>query len=113
MDSVTDLDLDESFDIHLDSGNDLALTTGAEQIEQSVAIDVRDELQNFVGSKVTADNAAILSERVRQAINDDPQLVDTKRVSFDEYDKRTNTASFTIVTVTNDEYEIELSDNAI
>jgi hypothetical protein len=113
MDSVTDLDLNEDFDIHLDSGGDLALTSGIAQIEQSVAIDVRDELQNFIGSNVTADDAAMLREKVRQAINDDPQLVDAQRVSFDTFDQRTNTASFTIVAVTNNEFTIDLPINAI
>lgn len=108
-DYPTDLDLDESKDIHLDSANDLELTSGVAQIEQSVGIDVMDELEAFIGGRVTGKNVGLLEERVRGALNDDPQLSEVLTVDITQYDRRTDSVEMVIKVVDDDNFTIEVS----
>lgn len=105
----TDLDLNEQRDVHLDGANDLALTSGIEQLQQSTAIDVFDELQAFVGGRLTGENLGLLEERVRQGLNDDPQLADIRNVTVEEYDRGAQTVTLAISVVGDDDFELELS----
>jgi hypothetical protein len=104
----TDLDLNSEKDIHLDTTGDLTLTSGIEQLQQSVAIDVMDELDEFIGGRVTGKNIGLLEERLRQALNDDPQLSDVQNVNVEEYNRRTNTLTVTILTIENDEFTLPI-----
>jgi len=102
----TDLDLDPDKDIHLDGANDLALVSGVDQLKQSVAIDVMDEIQDFIGGRVTGRNIGLLEERLRQAFNDDPQLDEVVSVNITQYDQRTNELTIEAKTIENEEFTL-------
>lgn len=103
----TDLDLDPDKDIHLDGANDLALVSEEDQLRQSVAIDAMDEIQDFIGGRVTGRNIGLLEERLRQAFNDDPQLDDVVSVNITQYDKRTDELTIEAKTIENEEFTLE------
>lgn len=109
VDYPTDLDLDDSKDIHLDGANDLATVSGVDQLSQSVAIDVMDEIQDFIGGRVTGKNIGLLEERIRQGLNDDPQLSEVQAVNIEEYDRRDNSITMKIVTIENKDFTIEVT----
>jgi len=103
----TDLDLDSSKDIHLSGANDLSLVSGEDQLKQSVAIDAMDEIQEFIGGRVTGKNVGLLEERLRQAFNDDPQLDEVVSVNVVEYDRRTDALTIEATTVENEDFTLE------
>lgn len=109
VDYPTDLDLDDSKDIHLNGANDLATVSGVDQLSQSVAIDVMDEIQDFIGGRVTGKNIGLLEERIRQGLNDDPQLSEVQAVNIEEYDRRDNSITMEIVTIENKDFTIEVT----
>lgn len=103
----TDLDLNSDKDIHLDGANDLALVGGERQLRQSVAIDAMDEIQEFIGGRVTGKNVGLLEERLRQAFNDDPQLDEVVSVNVVEYDRRTDELTIEATTIENEDFTLE------
>ena len=105
----TDFDLNSDKDIHLDGANDIALVSGVSQLEQSVAIDVMDEIQEFIGGRVTGKNVGLLEERLRQGLNDDPQLDRVVSVNVVEYDRRDDSLSVDIVTIKNEDFTITVT----
>lgn len=105
----TDLDLNEDKDIHLDGANDLATTSGVEQLQQSVGIDVMDELRDFVAGRLTGGNIGSLEERIRQGLDDDPQLSDVRNVTIEQFDRRTDTVEITVSVVENADFTLEVS----
>lgn len=107
VDYPTDLDLDSDKDTHLDGANDLALVSGEAQLAQSVAIDVMDEIQEFIGGRVTGKNVGLLEERIRSGLNDDPQLSQVTDVNIVEYDRRTDKLTIEVRTVENNEFTLE------
>jgi len=109
MDYPTDLDLNGAKDVHTDASNDLALTSGEAQLAQSVATDAFDELQAFVGGRVTGTNIGKLEERLREAFNDDPQLASVQSVTIEEYDERDNTLSVSARVIEDDDFTLEVS----
>lgn len=104
----TDLDLNEGKDIHLDSTNDLTLTSGIAQLQQSVAIDVMDELRDFVGGRLTGKNVGQLEESIASGLNDDPQVDTVRSVSLDTYDRQNKTVEITVHVVENDDFTLEV-----
>lgn len=106
VDYPTDLDLESDKDIHLDGANDLALVSGKAQLEQSVAIDVMDEIQAFIGGRVTGQNIGLLEEVLREALEDDPQLEDIRSINIEEYNRQTEKLTISIVTTENDEFTL-------
>lgn len=103
----TDLDLDSGKDIHLSGANDLALVSGEAQLRQSVAIDAMDEIEAFIGGRVTGKNVGLLEERLRQAFNDDPQLDQVINVNVVEYDRRSEEIKIRATTVKNEDFTLE------
>lgn len=104
----TDLDLNEGKDVHLDGTNDLALTSGVEQLQQSVAIDVMDELRDFVTGRLTGRNIGQLEERIASGLNDDPQVDTVRSVSLDTFNRQNNTVEITVHVVENDDFTLEV-----
>lgn len=109
VDYPTDLDLNEGKDIHLDGSNDLALTSGIEQLQQSVAIDVMDELRDFVAGRLTGPNIGLLEERIRAGLNDDPQVGDVRSVTLDTYDRRNSTVEISVFVVEDENFTLEVT----
>lgn len=105
---VFDIGLDSDGDVHTDSGNDLALVTGQAQLEQSVYIDVGDVMNQLIGGNITATNISLVEKRIKDALNDDPQLDDVQSVTVEEFDKRTNTLTVTAITTENEQFEMNI-----
>lgn len=103
----TDIDLNSDKDVHLNGANDLALVGGEEQLRQSVAIDVMDEIEDFIGGRVTGKTLGLLEERFLQAFNDDPQLDEVISVNIKQYDRRTDELIIEAKTVKNEDFTLE------
>lgn len=110
VDYPTDLAINENKDIYLDEGNDLAVINGKAQLRQSVGIDVMDELQKFVGGRLTGPNIGRLEERIRKGLDDDPQLSNVRNVTIRTFDRRNNTIEITAEVVGNDNFTLEVGD---
>lgn len=106
---VTDIRLDDGMDIEIDAGNDIGTVSGHEQLEQSLAIDVMDELQDIVGGRVSGQNIGVLEERMREALNEDPQVGDIAYVNVEEFDRRTATATAEVGVVEDENFTIEVT----
>lgn len=109
MEYPTDLDLNSDKDVHLDGANDLAVVSGIKQLTQSVAIDAMDAIQQFIGGPVTGPELGLLEERLRQALEEDPQLSGVRSVNITEYDRGSNAITVEIRTIENDNFEIGVS----
>lgn len=105
----TDLAINDEKDIYLDDGNDLALVNGVQQLRQSVGIDVMDELQAFIGGRITGTTIGRLEERIRRGLDDDPQLAGVRDVTIQEYDRGEETVLITAEVVGDDDFTIEVS----
>ena len=103
----TDLDLNSDKDVHFNGANDLAVVNGEDQLLQSVAIDAMDEIQKFIGGRVTGKNVGLLEERLRQAFNDNPQLDEVVNVSVVEYDRRTDELIIEATTIENENFTLD------
>lgn len=104
----TDLDLNQQKDIHLDGANDLATTSGVQQLEQSVGIDVMDELKDFVAGRLTGPNIGRLEERIRKGLDDDPQIASVRSVDLEVFDRQSNTVEITVHTVENKDFSLQV-----
>jgi len=106
----TDLKLNEGKDIHLDTGNDLALVSGKQQLRQSIGIDVLDEISAFIGGRITGTNIGRLEERIRKGLDEDPQLAEVRNVTIEQFDRRDDTVEITAEVVGDDNFTLEVSD---
>lgn len=105
----TDLDLDSNRDTHLDETNDLAVTSGVEQLQQSVGIDVMDELEDFVAGRLTGENIGRLEERIRQGLDADPQLSDVRNVTIEQFNRQNNTVQIGVHVVENEDFTLTVT----
>lgn len=108
-DYPSDLDLNQNRDIHLNGANDLALTSGVENLQQSVGIDVMDELSDFVAGRLTGENIGRLEERIRDGLDSDPQLSDVRNVTIDQFDRQTDTVEISVHVVENEDFTLEVT----
>jgi hypothetical protein len=104
----TDIELSQDKDVFLDDGNDLALVSGQTQLQQSVAIDVFDELQDFVGGRLTGQRIGLLEERIRNGLNDDPQVGEVVQVNVTEYNRSTSTVDIEVQVADDEDFELTL-----
>ena len=109
MEYPEDIQIDETRDIFLDGANDIATIGGIGQLEQSVALDVMDELQDFVGSNLTGTDVGKIEARVRQSLDDDPQIADVRSVTIERYNKTTNALTMSVTTTANNDFTLELT----
>jgi hypothetical protein len=109
MEYPTDLLLTEDKDIRLDATNDIATIGGRRQLEQSVALDVLDPLEEFIGGKLTGRNLGLLEERIRESLNADEQVEDVYSADVREYDRGSSTVIADIHVIDNDDFTLELS----
>mgnify|MGYP000565407382 CR=1 FL=1 len=109
MEYPTDLRLNEDKDIAIDDANDLALVSGVDQLEQSVAIGVLDEIQTFLGSRVTGARIGRLEERIQTGLSEDPQVGTITNVSVETFDRQTNTISVDVSVLQNNDFTLEIN----
>lgn len=106
---VSDIRLDSGMDVEINAGNDIGLVSGHEQLEQSLGTDVMDEIQNLIGGRVDGHNVGLLEERMRQALNDDPQVGDIAYVNVEEFDRRTASISAEVGVVEDENFRVEVT----
>lgn len=109
VDYPTDLDLNENKDVHLDASNDLELTSGVEQLQQSVAVDVLDEIQSLLAGRVTGENIGLLEERIESGLNDDPQVGAVRSVTIGSFNRQTDKVVIDVKLVKNEDFTLELT----
>lgn len=105
----TDLDLDNSKDIHLDAGNDLTLTSGIAQLQQSVALDVLNNVDDFISGQLSGENLGRLETSIRQSLERDPQVGDVRTVTIDSFDRQTGRISVDVTLTKNEDFTLELT----
>jgi hypothetical protein len=104
-----DIALNDDADVFLDDANDLALVAGDAQLEQSIAIDVLDVTQQFVGDRISAQTIGLLEQRIREGLEEDPQVGIIRDVSVESFDKRDRTVTVDVSLAENPNFTIELS----
>lgn len=109
MQYPTDLRLNESKDIYIDAAGDIATVGGFEQLQQSVALDALDALEDFIGDGITGRNVGLLEERVTRALTRDEQVGEVRTVNVTEYNQESNIVSVEVELVENDDFTLELS----
>lgn len=108
-DYLQDISLNSGKDIHLDDANDLALVSGRDNLEQSVAIAAGDAIERFVGGNIDGTTVALLEERIRQALDADPQVESVQSVTVEQFDKRNNSISLDVTVEENENFSIQVS----
>jgi len=106
VDYPTDLNLDNSLDIRIDGANDLATDSGVTQLQQAVVLSVLNESVEFVGESLTGPQLGLLEARIEQAIANNPQVTDPRRVTADSYNRRSGSVQMTVITKENEQFEI-------
>jgi len=108
-DYLTDIHLDGDRDIHLDDANDLALVSGRRNLEQSVMIAVGGAIERFVGGNIDGTTVSLLEERIRQALDVDPQIETVRSVSVEQFDRRNDTITLDVSVGENEDFTIEVT----
>jgi hypothetical protein len=108
MEYPVDLLLTEELDIRLDASNDLATISGEQQLEQSVALDVLDETQNFVGGRLTGENIGLLEERMRESLSEDEQIADVQTVNIIEYNQESGQITAEVLVIDDEDFNINI-----
>ena len=102
----TDLDINENKDIHLDASNDLTLTSGIEQLQQSVALDVLDELQELVGGRLNGENLGRIEVAARQSLERDVQVGDVRTVTVESFDRQAGRVEIDVTLTQNEDFTL-------
>lgn len=89
---VTDIKWDGQDIVRAPDG-DIQTVTGTENIEQSLAILVRDEIDDVIGKTITPGTLAEMEDALSQAVSRDPQVTGIVSLSITEINKQDNTIS--------------------
>lgn len=108
-DYLTDLDVNQDKDIHLDSANDLTTTGGLANLEQSVGLVTMDITSRLISGEVTGENLALLEERIRQHLNEDPHVEDVLRVEARTFNRESGVITLDIFVDRNKSFTIKVS----
>lgn len=108
IETPVDLDVNQQKDIHLDSANDLATTSGVAQIQQSVGLDVLSVTDDFLGGPLTGETVGKLEENIRDSLATDEQVLDVTNVSITEFNQDLNTVEADIRVVDDPDFSIEV-----
>jgi len=109
MDYPTDLRLNQDKDIYIDAAGDIATVGGFEQLQQSVALDALDVLEDFIGEGLTGRNVGLLEERVSNALARDEQVGEMRTVNVTEYNEESGIVRVRVELVENEDFTLELS----
>lgn len=109
MTDVVDIAIGSDRDVYLDDANDVALVSGKQALQQSISIHATDAIREFVSSGIDATSLALLEERLRNALNEDPQVGEVWSVTVNEFDKRNDTLKMEVALSENENFELEVS----
>lgn len=103
----TDIKISEDDrNIFLDDTNDLATIGGVANLEQSVAIAVMNATRQFIGDKLTGSSVGLLEEKVRQALQRDPQIERVVSVEMTEFDRSQDKVTMDVTTIEDETFQI-------
>lgn len=95
-------------DIYLDEGGDLATVRGFDNVIQSAALDVRDELQFTIGDTLTTDAIYNVQQTIHDALSRDPQLAEPVSVTLESVNTEGNELTFSVDCIDNEEFTLEM-----
>lgn len=105
----TDIAINSHRDVYLDGSNDLALVSGKENLQQSVAIAIGDAVRQSIGSTIDGTTIGLVEERIYQALDADPQVGTIHTVTVREFDRQSNTVRLDVALAENDEFSITVN----
>lgn len=108
----TDLDINREKDIHLDSANDLELTSGQPWLDQSVALVTMDVTSERIGESITGADIGILEEKIAERLEEDATIGDILYINIETYNRDTGTVSLQIGLTSGVELERDVQTNA-
>lgn len=82
-----DIAINQDKDAYLDGANDLALVSGPERVDQSIAISVMDEDKDFVSGRITAKNVNQLEQAIERGLQDDNDVDQVFNVDIQTFDR--------------------------
>lgn len=106
---LQDIEVTEDKDVRVDSSNDLALVSGADNLEQSVALSVLDVTSELVGEGLRGEQLAILEQRVEQALRGDPHVGSIQRIRVERFDAESGTVTIEATVRDNDDFTVDLT----
>jgi len=97
-----DLGLNTTADTHLTDGNDLALVDGNRRLEQHAFLNVADDVQQFIGGRLTGQNVAEIENAIATALDGAEDIDTIVSVDIVEYDRGSNSVVVDALTQSND-----------
>lgn len=110
VDYLTDLDVNQNKDVHLDSANDLALTSGRANLEQGIGLSTMTITSSVLGGRATAENLGLLEQRVAEYLDEDPHVGEVLNVQTQTVNRQSGVVTMRIELVENDSFEIEVTE---
>lgn len=107
-DELHDLRVDQDRQIQIGSDGDLEQTSGVETIEQSVMLEVGDEVKPLIGEPIDGPTLEDIQSSIRDVLRRDPQLESVRRVEITEVNLNTSTVSVSVFVENNNEFSIEV-----
>lgn len=107
---LTDIDLTTDLDIHLNSANDIELSSGRDNLEQGIALSTMTVTRRAVGGKITATNLSLLEQRVTEYLDQDPHVGDVQQVETETVNRESGVVTMRIDLTENESFEIQLSE---
>jgi hypothetical protein len=95
-------------DITLDDSGDLATVSGIDNVAQSAALDVRDELQYAVGDTLTTDAVYDVQQTIHDALAADPQLATPVSVTLESISTEGNELTFSVECLDNEDFTLDM-----
>lgn len=106
---LTDVAINENKEVEVDATNDLRTVSGEANLRQSVALDVMDVTQSFLGDRMTPTSVNNLRSAIRQSLASDPQIDSVTAVKITDVDSQTNTVTVEIRAEPDHDFELDLS----
>lgn len=104
-----DIAINEDKDAYLDGANDLALVSGPERVDQSIAISVMDEDKDYVGERVTAKSVNKLEQAIEEALNRDNDVDQVFEVNIQTFDRNDDRVEAEVFVTPNESFIAEVN----
>lgn len=106
-DTLRDLQLNTDRQVHLDDTGDLDQTSGVETVKQSAMLNAGQFLRPLVGEPITAQRIGHAESKIKQTLQNDPQIASVRSVRISAIDKDTNSVTIDVHTDVEHEFVIE------
>lgn len=109
-DSLRDLKMSaDDRQVFVDDTGDLAVTSGIETVEQSLALNAGDVLRPLIGEPIEDETFGDVEATLQERLQNDPQVEGPQRVSVTQVNRSTGTVSVEIFTTFNDSFTLEVT----